>query len=519
MDDQKTQLIKPSAWISLLCILVSFVGISIFIARRSSGDQTWTDDYFHEHYDARIQTLPRISFTILTEPKHNKLKTVEATTILGEEPFFELQPTLKKADRCATFPNGSTFISQRRGVSEAACGNGFHVFFPSETEAGIMGCSKSNNWAGYICRSDTEDYLMRPGCPTWDATLDCNLREEEPCHPHPIDMGCLEGLQAPVLSFVNETCTHKCPRGYELDSDTKFTPTCSSAGLILPPPPCVKQCTQQIVMPPQSNGFFFECPEAPTTEKIFCDVVPSEWSRVCNKDQVNCEDDLRSIKCPVYKCPADADGLGVHSETPAGATVIPMCPNGMHPIVDKVTCTLNGWSESNICRPYRPPRIRVTRSECHNGFFFKKTSVLDMGFPPMKFGQVSSTQKISCSKTCCSNKGLATSIATSTGGCACELKLYGFTLDKSTRKECCKPPSSWGDFSRYVWRERNQFSIPVFPVSCNSQPCTERECSGSPNGCMGFNVTHLFTRVAAPNSEVSSVGVVENAVILEYIFE
>ena len=445
---------------------------------------------------------------------------VEATVVLGEECFFEDPPAPKVADVCATFYNGSTYIARRRGVSEAACGAGYHVFFPTEAEAELMGCSNVAGWAGYVCRSDNEDYLMRAGCPTWDATLDCNLRNEEPCHPHPIDTGCFQGLLPPSLApaYTNETCAHACPRGYQLDANVVFEPTCDTAGLILPPPPCIKQCSQQIAVPPGSSGFSFDCPEVPTTERVACNVVPSAWSRVCNTEAVTCEDDLRSVSCPHHECLADSAGVGVSRNAPAGSAFTPVCPDGLHPTVNRVVCTLKGWSHSNICRPTRPPRIRVTRSECINGYYMHRTSVLDNGFPPVKFGMLAGTRKVPCADKCCEAGGLSASVSNRAGSCRCELERFQYTIDGASPRNCCVPPDSWGDMSRYVWRERHEFRSQAVSAPCAGVPCTETECSGNSNGCLGFNVTHLFLREAVSLESAETVAVVQNAVILEYIF-
>lgn len=361
--------------------------------------------------------------------------------------------------------------------------------------------------------------MYRKGCPLWSDTALCDLGSLEPCHPHPTDMGCAEGLQAPSQNLINETCFHSCPNGYLFDRSNVYEPTCQAPGEILPPPPCLKMCSQQMDSDATGAGFKLECDSKPETERDTCSVVPTSSNRLCSTNTIHCGEDLKSIECKIPTCPADPIHRGVQKEISAGHGVIPECPLGFHPTVNFIACTLEGWSHSNICRPRRPPKLRHTQTECRHGYMTTYTQILDVGFPPMSSGVVSSTKKTPCTPKCCDDGGVFGSKVVTRGECRCHLHAFGFEVDSNHPKSCCLAPVRWNLRSQYAWKKEHAFVDSARAVPCTNSQCSEQECRENKWGCLGYNGSHLFIRSDAPTETyLNPIASVRNAVILNYIF-
>lgn len=448
----------------------------------------------------------------------SELGVVGIDVVVQQAPGAEnLLPPAPEAS-CARFRNGSVYISNRRGVSSRACGQGFDVHFPDHHELSALRCDQRKDWAGYVCTSQQSRMSVVSTCPAWNETLPCDLGDLEPCHPHSSDAGCAAGLN---FHKANDTCPHKCKSGFVFDSSAGYAPTCPSPGSVLAPPPCNKKCEKD-PSEHKSTAFSINCgSKPPGTVRERCEVVSSLWTQQCNTAEATCDTDLEKITCVERTCPADITARGVHEETPIGKHVVPMCPSGFYPTVGLIHCGETGWSHENICRPGRNPRLKISRSPCVNGRQTTTTLIMDLGFPPMNTGLVPSTKQTACTLRCCNNGGIfASEEVKGVEGCKCVLSRFGFSLDPGSDATCCRPPADWDRESAPQFRNSHRFPEPVVAISCLTSPCTLSECLSEPAGCLAFSAFDLYVRNDAPNLPTGSQAVqtATNVVVIEYIF-
>lgn len=521
-------------WLIGFSTLVSLVGISIFISNSSTSRETWSNanfgtfvppptpprlfPYVH-HYPGVIigdgvsgqafdQVLDIASLNLISAPA----KEIHPTSPSYHD-FFAVSSML-----CATLPSGELYIRRRRGVNYNSCGRSLRVYFPGPVEAKALGCDRVQDWAGYVCVDDRDSSKrwIEKRCPLWEETPICNLGKSEPCHPHADDAGCAEGI-SPL--DVNGTCEHSCLTGKLLDANAFFEPTCPRPGAVLERPPCFEKCKTN----PEDFGgesFSIECGEvAPLTEKDACSIVPELWTKTCSRSKTTCGRDNRDVTCRELTCPSDMIGRGA-PESSVGTYVIPQCPPGFSPTVERVHCGLDGWSHENICRPKRPPQYRISRTPCKAGRRTVFRLVSDLGHPPIKTGTTSTAKQVACDVQCCPEGGLyASETSRGTRVCECALSRFGFYVDASSRRGCCLAPDGWNAEQGTSFRNEHSFKMGALEFPCKELPCTVKECAENVGGCMAFSGTMLYLRPDAPNvqPELPVVYTATNVVVMDYI--
>lgn len=131
-------------WLTLFCILVSLVGISIFIANRTTTNSKWEDDYQHNHLDLISIETPAFALTQNYAPVIGSFLRMEATVneggLLPNPRVSRSRRYTNEPHTCVRFANGSTYISKRRGISTNACGPDFSVHLPDDKQTLALGC-------------------------------------------------------------------------------------------------------------------------------------------------------------------------------------------------------------------------------------------------------------------------------------------------------------------------------------------------------------------------------------------